>query len=151
MGRSSVNKENSVEADQNESQDQTKSDEKSQDSNKAEEMESENKENSIEESKQNEKQQDSSKQHSEAGAKPKIRSIPILTENHDENKENSNIEKDVQEAMEETQMPISPKIKVALLAMENMGFNNNDGWLSDLLMKYDGDIGKVLDLINKRN
>merc|ERR1712012_1164589 len=146
MGRSSVNKENSVEADQNESQDQTKSDEKSQDSNKAEEMESENKENSIEESKQNENQQGSSKQHSEAGAKPKIRSIPILTENHDGNKEN-----DVQEAMEETQMPISPKIKVALQAMENMGFNNNDGWLSDLLMKYDGDIGKVLDLINKRN
>merc|ERR1712012_1490606 len=101
--------------------------------------------------KQNENQQNSSKQHSEAGAKPKIRSIPILTENHDLDKENFNIEKDVQEAMEETQMPISPKIKVALQAMENMGFNNNDGWLSDLLMKYDGDIGKVLDLIHKRN
>jgi len=149
--RSSVNKENSVEADQNESQNQTKSDEKCHNSNKPEEMESQNKKNSTEESKQNENQNDSSKQNSEAGAKPKTRSIPILTENHNGNKENSNIEKDVQEAMEETQMPISPKIKVALQAMENMGFNNNDGWLSDLLMKYDGDIGKVLDLINKRN
>jgi len=81
--RSFVNKENSVEANQNESQNQTKSDEKCQNSNKPEEMESENKENATEESKQNESQQDSSKQQSEAGAKPKIRSIPILTENHD--------------------------------------------------------------------
>jgi len=37
-------------------------------------------------------------------------------------------------------MPLSPKIKVALQAMENMGFNNDNNWLSDLLMKYDGDI-----------
>ena len=43
---------------------------------------------------------------------------------------------------------LQKKIKVALQAMENMGFNNDDGWLSDLLSKYDGDIGKVLDLIN---
>jgi len=55
---------------------------------------------------------------------------------------------DVQEATEEAEMPLSPKIKVALQAMENMGFNNDDNWLSDLLLKYDGDIGKVLDLIN---
>ena len=55
------------------------------------------------------------------------------------------------EAMEETVMPLSPKIKVALQAMENMGFNNDNDWLSDLLMKYNGDIGKVLDLISKRN
>ena len=43
---------------------------------------------------------------------------------------------------------LSPKIKIALQAMENMGFNNANNWLSDLLSKYDGDIGKVLDLIN---
>merc|ERR1712004_151199 len=80
------------------------------------------------------------------------RSIPILTENNDENKSPYfALEKEVQEALEESAMPVSPKIKVALQAMENMGFNNNDGWLSDLLLKYDGDIGKVLDLINKRN
>jgi len=75
-----------------------------------------------------------------------------LTENDVENKSPySALEKEVQEALEETVMPLSPKIKIALQAMENMGFNNDNDWLSNLLMKYDGDIGKVLDLINKRN
>merc|ERR1712226_1654895 len=41
----------------------------------------------------------------------------------------------------------SMKIQVAIQAMENMGFSNEDGWLSGLLEKYDGDIGKVLDLL----
>jgi len=57
-------------------------------------------------------------------------------------------QEDALEAMEEAAMPLSPKVKIALQAMENMGFNNDDNWLSDLLSKYDGDIGKVLDLIN---
>jgi len=39
------------------------------------------------------------------------------------------------------------KVQVAIQAMENMGFSNEDGWLSSLLEKYDGDIGKVLDLL----
>jgi len=39
------------------------------------------------------------------------------------------------------------KVKIALEAMENMGFTNEGGWLSNLLVKYDGDIGKVLDLL----
>merc|ERR1712047_241531 len=43
---------------------------------------------------------------------------------------------------------LSPKVQVALLAMENMGFANDGGWLSNLLTKYDGDIGKVLDLLS---
>merc|ERR1711913_144240 len=43
---------------------------------------------------------------------------------------------------------LSPKVQVALLAMENMGFTNDGGWLSNLLTKYDGDIGKVLDLLS---
>ena len=73
-----------------------------------------------------------------SGTKPKTKVIPVtVVENQD-----------ASEAMEEAAMPLSPKIKVALQAMENMGFNNDDGWLSDLLSKYDGDIGKVLDLIN---
>merc|ERR1712223_2285896 len=41
----------------------------------------------------------------------------------------------------------SMKVQVAIQAMENMGFSNEDGWLSGLLDKYDGDIGKVLDLL----
>merc|ERR1712047_48443 len=41
-----------------------------------------------------------------------------------------------------------PQVQVALLAMENMGFTNDGGWLSNLLTKYDGDIGKVLDLLS---
>merc|ERR1711953_93058 len=41
----------------------------------------------------------------------------------------------------------SMKVQVAIQAMENMGFSNEDGWLSGLLEKYDGDIGKVLDLL----
>merc|ERR1719479_313145 len=41
----------------------------------------------------------------------------------------------------------SMKVQVAIQAMENMGFSNEDGWLSSLLEKYDGDIGKVLDLL----
>merc|ERR1711963_712233 len=46
---------------------------------------------------------------------------------------------------------LSPKIKIALQAMENMGFTNEEGWLSNLLVKYDGDIGKVLDLLAPAN
>merc|ERR1711963_1313337 len=43
---------------------------------------------------------------------------------------------------------LSPKVQVALMAMEYMGFTNDGGWLSNLLTKYDGDIGKVLDLLS---
>merc|ERR1719291_1435922 len=114
---------------------------------------SEKKENSGDSNQTEEHQKtDSAEKPAETGgAIPKTRSIPVLTENDGENKSPySALEKEVQEAMEETVMPLSPKIKIALQAMENMGFNNNNDWLSNLLMKYDGDIGKVLDLINKR-
>jgi len=111
---------------------------------------SENKENS-------EAIQDQEKD-SETGTKLKTRTIPILEENHQTNENSSKVQgvqeesnPDLVEAMEETVMPLSPKVKVALQAMENMGFNNDNDWLSDLLMKYNGDIGKVLDLISKRN
>merc|ERR1711956_11559 len=122
--------------------------------NSSESKNSENKENSVDSNQPEEHQKaDSAEKPSATGEdNSQTRSIPILTENHDENKSPySALEKEVQEALEESAMPVSPKIKVALQAMENMGFNNDDGWLSDLLLKYDGDIGKVLDLINKRN
>jgi len=136
------------------------SDSNHQKSSKADSNDSENKENSDGPNK-TDKEQDKDSIMSETGTKPKTRSIPILEENCQTNQNSSEIQgvpkidsvekQGVPEAMEETVMPLSPKIKVALQAMENMGFNNDNGWLSDLLMKYDGDIGKVLDLINKRN
>merc|ERR1712047_92240 len=40
-----------------------------------------------------------------------------------------------------------PRIQVALQAMMNMGFSNDGGWLVNLLEAKDGDIGKVLDIL----
>jgi len=55
---------------------------------------------------------------------------------------------ELEDKKEDPPLQLPPKVQVALQAMENMGFNNQGGWLSTLLIKHDGDIGKVLDLLS---
>merc|ERR1719436_1803837 len=95
----------------------TESDESDKKSPQEEPMDSENstKLKASEDSNQTEEHQktDSAEKPAETGgAIPKTRSIPVLTENDGENKSPySALEKEVQEALEETVMPLSPKIK----------------------------------------
>jgi len=42
----------------------------------------------------------------------------------------------------------NPKIQQAVTAMMAMGFTNEGGWLTHLLVSKDGDIGKALDVLH---
>lgn len=46
--------------------------------------------------------------------------------------------------------PLDPKIREALDTMMGMGFHNEGGWLTSLLVEKDADIGKALDAIQQR-
>jgi len=43
------------------------------------------------------------------------------------------------------------KLNEAIKQMESMGFNNDSGWLSQLLIAKDFDIGKVIDTLQYRS
>merc|ERR1712173_318987 len=70
---------------------------------------------------------------------------PTIPENNPENI--------VQTTSTETKTPKGqdehpdPKINVALQAMLNMGFTNDAGWLTNLLVAKQGDIGNTLDVL----
>lgn len=47
-------------------------------------------------------------------------------------------------------MPADPKIANAVQQMMSMGYDNENGWLTQLLMNHNGDIGHALDAINAK-
>jgi len=70
---------------------------------------------------------------------------PTLPENNPE-KMVPSISPESKTQKEQDEHP-DPKINVALQAMLNMGFTNDGGWLTNLLMAKQGDIGNTLDVI----
>eukprot|EP00096_Caligus_rogercresseyi_P004153 TRINITY_DN1830_c0_g1_i1.p1 TRINITY_DN1830_c0_g1~~TRINITY_DN1830_c0_g1_i1.p1 ORF type:complete len:427 (-),score=117.27 TRINITY_DN1830_c0_g1_i1:198-1478(-) len=46
---------------------------------------------------------------------------------------------------------MDPRVEVARVAMMNMGFSDDGGWLTKLLEAKNGDIGQTLDVIQRRN
>merc|ERR1712200_185922 len=47
----------------------------------------------------------------------------------------------------QVQSNVDPKIQIAVQAMMNMGFSNEGGWLTRWREAKQGDIGKVLDML----
>merc|ERR1712107_564052 len=75
-----------------------------------------------------------------------VESIDIKQTNKESEKSKVSAEPQKVENSEQAS-PADPKIQVALRAMMNMGYTNEGGWLTMLLQDKDGDIGKVLDII----
>ena len=73
---------------------------------------------------------------------PKAASAPVLEEN---------VEPEKQKRAPEVARHSDPRIQVALQSMMNMGFSDDGGWLTHLLETKQGDIGKVLDVIQPVN
>jgi sequestosome 1 len=47
-------------------------------------------------------------------------------------------------------LPADPKIAEAVEQMMAMGYNNEGGWLTQLLVAHNGDIGRALDAIHAK-
>jgi sequestosome 1 len=47
-------------------------------------------------------------------------------------------------------IPADPKITEALEQMMSMGYGNEGGWLTQLLVAHNGDIGRALDAIHAK-
>ena len=71
------------------------------------------------------------------------------------------VDKEKEKAKEQTAEPSRPYARVqeelfqkrleeAIKAMQDMGFNNNGGWLTQLLISKDCDITRVLDTLHSQ-
>jgi len=89
---------------------------------------------------QEEQKIESSMQEKEVNNIENPQEIQIVPEEEEESKAESNASPSMIDHPD-------PKIQIALQAMMNMGFSNDGGWLSNLLEVKNGDIGKVLDML----